>query len=78
LAKSRSQARSAQQALVQDADPQATPVTLAMIQALIPVGLRAVEDALVAEVAAFAGPRYAHHHAHLDVARWGRRPARSI
>ena len=34
-----------------------TPVTLAMIQALIPLGLRAVEEALLAEVEALAGPR---------------------
>lgn len=49
-----------------------TPVTLAMIQALIPLGLRAVEEALRAEVTALAGPRYAHDDAHPDVARWGR------
>lgn len=48
-----------------------TPVTLAMIQALIPLGLRAVEDALTAEVTALAGPRYARDDAHPDVARWG-------
>ena len=35
------------------------PVTVAMIQALIPLGLRAVEEALVAEVQALAGRRYA-------------------
>jgi transposase-like protein len=48
-----------------------TPVTLAMIQALIPLGLRAVEEALLAEVAALAGPRYARADAHPEIARWG-------
>jgi len=33
-----------------------TPVTLAMIQALIPLGLRAVEEALLAEVEALFPP----------------------
>ena len=48
-----------------------TPVTVAMIQALIPLGLRAVEEALVAEVTALAGRRYARDDAHPEVARWG-------
>ncbi|MHB1163478.1 MAG: IS256 family transposase [Minisyncoccota bacterium] len=48
-----------------------TPVTLAMIQALIPLGLRAVEDALRAEVEALAGPRYARDDAPAAVVRWG-------
>ncbi len=47
-------------------------VTLAMIQALIPLGLRAVEEALQEEVRALAGARYAHHDGHPDVVRWGR------
>ena len=34
-----------------------TPGGIAMIQALIPLGLRAVEEALQAEVTALAGPR---------------------
>lgn len=46
-------------------------VTLAMIPALIPVGLRAVEDALQQEVRSLAGARYAHDDGHGDVARWG-------
>lgn len=46
-------------------------VTLAMIQALIPLGLRAVEDALQAEVAALAGARYAHDDGRPGIARWG-------
>ena len=48
-----------------------TPGGIAMIQALIPLGLWAVEEALQAEVRALAGPRYAHHDAHPDVVRWG-------
>ena len=49
-----------------------SPVTLAMIQALIPLGLRAVEEALQAEVAALAGARYAHGDGRPGVVRWGR------
>ncbi|MCR4332813.1 MAG: hypothetical protein NUV34_08970, partial [Sulfuricaulis sp.] len=48
-----------------------TPVTLAMIQALIPLGLRAVEEALLAEVDTLAGPRYARDDQRPDVVRWG-------
>jgi transposase-like protein len=48
-----------------------TPVTLAMIQALIPLGLKAVEEALVEEVTALAGPRYARDDARPAVVRWG-------
>jgi transposase-like protein len=47
---------------------------LAMIQALIPLGLKAVEDALQQEVTALAGARYAHDDAHPHVARWGSQP----
>ncbi len=46
-------------------------VTVAMIQALIPLGLRAVEEALQAEVAALAGPRYAREAGPSAVVRWG-------
>ena len=49
----------------------ATATTVAMIQALIPLGLRAVEEALLAEVAALAGPRYARDDAQPAVVRWG-------
>ena len=45
-----------------------------MIQALIPLGLRAVEEKLQAEVAALAGARYAHGDAYPGVVRWGRQP----
>ena len=48
-----------------------TPVTLAMIQALIPLGLSAVEEALPAEVSALAGPRYARTMRSPSVVRWG-------
>ena len=44
---------------------------LAMIQALIPLGLRAVEAALQAEVTALAGRRYAHADGRAGVVRWG-------
>lgn len=47
-------------------------VPLALIQALIPLGLRAVEAALQDEVTALAGRRYAHGDGHPDVVRWGR------
>ena len=48
-----------------------TPVTLAMILALIPLGLRAVKARLRAEVIALAGPRYSRTDARPDVVRWG-------
>ena len=47
-------------------------VTLAMIQALIPLGLKAVEEALQAEVATLAGARYGRDDADPSVVRWGR------
>ena len=47
-------------------------VALALIQALIPLGLQAVEDALQQEVLALAGARYAHADGHPGIARWGR------
>lgn len=46
-------------------------VTLEMNQALIPPGMRAVEEALVAEVMALAGPRYAREDGQPEVERWG-------
>jgi hypothetical protein len=48
-----------------------TPVTLAMIQALIPLGLRAIEEALLAEVEALVEPRYARDDERFAVVRWG-------
>ena len=47
---------------------------LALIQALIPLGLKAVEDALRQEVTALAGARYAHDDAQPHLARWGAQP----
>ena len=61
----------AQQSIPLDDGTLTTPVTLAMIQALIPLGLKAVEDALQAEVCALAGGRYAHEDGHPGVVRWG-------
>ena len=49
-------------------------VTLAMIQALIPLGLRAVEEALTQEVRALAGARYARDDGHAGIRRWGSQP----
>ena len=49
----------------------ASSLALTMIQALIPLGLRAVEDALQQEVLALAGPRYAHADGRPAIARWG-------
>ncbi|MGI8400925.1 MAG: IS256 family transposase [Gemmatimonadaceae bacterium] len=47
---------------------------LAMIQALIPLGLKAVEQALHQEVTALAGPRYSHADSHPERVRWGAQP----
>ena len=46
-------------------------VTLALIHALIPLGLRAVEEALQQEVVALAGARYARDDGAPGMARWG-------
>jgi len=66
--------RAVQAPLPLDDGTAATPVTLAMIQALIPLGLKAVEEALLAEVSALAGPRYAREDERPDVVRWGSQP----
>ena len=44
---------------------------LAMIQALIPLGLKAVEEALSQEVSALAGPRHVREDGGSSVVRWG-------
>jgi transposase-like protein len=49
-------------------------VTLAMLQALIPLGLRAVEAALQEDVRALAGQRYAHGDGQPGLVRWGEQP----
>ena len=46
-------------------------VTLSMIQALIPLRLRAVEEALQQEVSALAGVRCAHQDGLPGIVRWG-------
>lgn len=60
-------ARVAQQTMPIDDGTLTTPVTLAMIQTLIPLGLKAVEEALLQEVTQLAGPRYARNDAHLRI-----------
>lgn len=45
---------------------------VALIQALIPLGLQAVEDVLQQEVQTLAGPRYARGDGVPHVVRWGR------
>ena len=60
-----------QQAIPLDDGTVTTPAALALIRALIPLGLKAVEEALVAEVTALAGPRYARADDRPDVVRWG-------
>lgn len=47
---------------------------LALIQSLIPLGLKAVEEALSREVTVIAGRRYAHEDDHPDIVRWGTQP----
>jgi putative transposase len=63
--------RGVQAAIPLDDGTVTTPVTLAMILALIPLGLRAVKAKLRAEVIALAGPRYSRTDARPDVVRWG-------
>ena len=47
-------------------------VTVALIQALVPLGFRAAEEALLREVAMLAGPRYARNDGMTHRLRWGR------
>jgi hypothetical protein len=70
----RQAATAVQQAIPLDDGTVTTPAALAMIRALIPLGLRAVEEALLAEVTALAGPRYARHDERPAVVRWGAQP----
>ena len=60
-----------QQAIPLDDGTVTTPAALAMIRALIPLGLQAVEAALLTEVDALAGPRYARGDARPEIVRWG-------
>lgn len=66
--------RAAPQVLPLDDGTLATPGAIELIQTLIPLGVRAVEEALQAEVRALAGPRYARHDERPDVVRWGQQP----
>jgi transposase-like protein len=47
---------------------------IALIQALIPLGLKAVEETLQAEVKALAGERYSRQGGHAHYNRWGSQP----
>jgi putative transposase len=51
---------------------EALDTRIALIQALIPLGLQAVEEMLQQEVQALAGPRYARADGAPHVMRWGR------
>ena len=64
----------AQQSIPLDDGTVTTPAALALIHALIPLGLRAVEEALLAEVQRLAGPRYARDDDRPAVVRWGAQP----
>ena len=70
----KNQSQDVQQAIPLDDGTVTTPAALAMIRALIPLGLRAVEDALLAEVTTLAGPRYARDDDRPAVVRWGTQP----
>ena len=72
--KNQPQATPMQQAIPLDDGTVTTPAALELIRALIPLGLRAVEAALVAEVTALAGPRYARDDDRPAVVRWGAQP----
>ncbi len=60
-----------QQAVPLDEGRVTTSAVLEMIRALIPLGLQAVEAALLADAEALAGPRYARDDARPEVVRWG-------
>ena len=46
-------------------------VRISLIQALIPLGLKAVQDTLEAEVTHLAGKRYSRSGGHPNLDRWG-------
>ena len=54
--------------------PEEIDSTVALIQALIPLGLHAVGEALEAEVVALAGARYRRTDGRPGVVRWGQQP----
>ena len=70
----KSQSEDVQQSIPLDDGTVTTPAALAMIRALIPLGLRAVEDALLAEVTTLAGPRYARDDDRPAFVCWGAQP----
>ena len=59
-----------QQAIVLDDGTLSTPASVSMIQAMIPLGLRAAEDALLRELQTLAGPRYSRGEGEPDLPRW--------
>lgn len=61
----------AQRSISLDDGTVTTPAALAIMQAVIPPGLRAVEEALLAEVQRLAGPRYARNDDRPAVVRRG-------
>ena len=61
----------AEQTIPLDDGTVTTPVTVGMIQPLPPLGLNAVKDALLSEVAALAGRRYAPNNRRPELVRWG-------
>ena len=54
--------------------PEESDSTVTLIQALIPLGLHAVGEALEAEVVALAGARYRRTDGRPGVVRWGQQP----
>lgn len=62
----------------QASTPDEIDSTVALIQALIQLGLQAVGEALDAEVTALAGIRYCRRGGQSDVVPWGSNAARSI
>ena len=67
----KNQSRDPQLAVPLDDGTMTTPAALALIQALIPLGLQAVHAALAAEVHALAGRRYGRDDDRPEVVRWG-------
>jgi putative transposase len=64
----------AQETIALDDGTLATPASIAMIQGLIPLGLKAVEEALIADVTALAGERHVRDDGRPGVVRWGKQP----
>lgn len=62
--------RTIQQAIAPDDGTLSPPALAAMIQALIPLGLKAVVEVLLGEVQALAGPRYSRDDGELACCRF--------